>query len=427
MKYCSTLVIGLGIWDLPLGALARECSTTESEQILQLTSPDQLDVFEGCTIITGHIAIEPSYSGDLILNGVTEFPGNISTSGDSPLGLGLVELPNLVELGAVNLSSVANVHLPKLERAVDIVLVQPGRSGEVDLGSLVEANNVKIRGSWTSINVSSLQTVGQVAQFCGSQFCRMNSNEEYPFISVDLPELVTTNYLELGVSVESVSVPLLEVIGHQEPEVQHVQGLTLNILENTGKDLDFNAPKLHTINGTLEVNGGVSGLSLGALNDGSVGITLNSRASPGLNVYSTLKTPRHLYIWGNLASIYLPSFDYDGTFGFSIDYINDIPCNETLYNLWQIFPNPSADNYCDEIEIQDEEPSDEVPEDTDDTTTDTTITDESNNTGAEGTEPQSGNDDNSEEFVSGDGAGMVLPRGGVTMIAATIISSWFSF
>jgi hypothetical protein len=171
-----------------------------------------------------------------------------------------------------------------------------------------------------SINVSSLQTVVQDAQFCGSQSCGTSSDTEYPFISVDLPALVTTNYLELAVSVESVSVPLLEVVGHQESRELSGQGLFINILEETGKDLDFNAPKLHTLNGVLTIVGGVSGyfilsfsfppyiltrfsyrLSLGALEEGDVGITLNSRSSPGLNMYSTIRTARHFYLWGNLA------------------------------------------------------------------------------------------------------------------------------
>ncbi|KAJ0421788.1 hypothetical protein BJY00DRAFT_311801 [Aspergillus carlsbadensis] len=406
MKYYSVyMAIGLGAWNLPLGTLARECSTAESDQTLHLTSPDQLKVFESCTTITGHIVVESSYLGDFILGGVTEFLGNISTEDDSPApGLGSVELPDLVELGTINLGSVANVRLPKLEHAVDIVIVQPGSSGEVDLGSLVEANND--------------------TEFCGSQNSGTSSDTEYPFISADLPALVTTNYLELAVSVESVSVPLLEAVGHQESGELSEQGLFINILEKTGKDLDFNAPKLHTLNGVLTIVGGVSGLSLGALEKGDVGITLNSRASPGLNVYSTIR-------------IYLPNFDFANLDTASIAYLNDVPCNETLYNLWQVSPNPYDDNYCDEIQIRDEEPSDVGSDDTDDTTNEDTTTDEDDDDTSVGslgdsgsvndTDTQSGNNESTEEgFVPGDGAGTVLPNCGVALIMAAVASSWLS-
>jgi hypothetical protein len=39
--------------------------------------------------------------------------------------------------------------LPNLERAADIDVFQEGESGEVDLNSLVEVDNIEIRGSWT--------------------------------------------------------------------------------------------------------------------------------------------------------------------------------------------------------------------------------------------------------------------------------------
>ncbi|KAL2872442.1 uncharacterized protein BJX67DRAFT_339496 [Aspergillus lucknowensis] len=346
MRYLNSyLAFGLGV---SFGALAKECTTTETgEEALLVTSPDQLDVFEGCTAISGDIVIDSSYSGDFILSGVTTFAGNISTDAEDPAqDLGSVELPDLVDLGTINLGSVVNAHLPKVEQAVDIVLVQASSSGEVDLGSLVEANNVRVQGSWTTINVASLKTVNQVAQFCGVSGCGIYPDTNPPFISVDLPALETTNHLEVAGTVESVSVPNLEVVGFQEPEIAYVQGLRINIQESE-KDLDFDAPKLHTLNGTLEVYGGVSGLSLGALREGNVGVTLNARAP--LNVYSTLRTTSHFYLWGTLESIELPNFVDLGSV--SLAYEPRLPCNETLYRLWQLVPGSSDPNKCTEIEV----------------------------------------------------------------------------
>ncbi|KAL2815362.1 hypothetical protein BJX63DRAFT_430876 [Aspergillus granulosus] len=117
----------------------------------------------------------------------------------------------------------------------------------------------------------------------------------------------------------------------------------------------------------------------------------------------------------------------------SIDYLNDIPCNKTRYELWQRAPQPSADNHCGEIEIRDEEPTDEGSDDTDNTTNeDTSTNEEEDDSGADSPssdvlDTQSGDDESSEESVPGDGDGMVLPTGGVALIMAAIVSAWFSF
>lgn len=116
-----------------------------------LASPDQLAVFEGCTTIIGYIIVENDYAGDFILNGVTEFRGNISTEAhekSSAQTLGLVQLLNATEIGNMTLYGlIDDVHLPNLQKVGDVVLAQTSPSAEVDLGSLVEASNVKIRGS----------------------------------------------------------------------------------------------------------------------------------------------------------------------------------------------------------------------------------------------------------------------------------------
>lgn len=57
-------------------------------------------------------------------------------------------------------------------------------------------------------------------------------------------------------------MPKLEVAGYIEStELVYGQGLRINIEEGYDEPLDFDAPNLHTLNGQLEVYGGVSRLA----------------------------------------------------------------------------------------------------------------------------------------------------------------------
>lgn len=146
---------------------AKECNTADGGESLSLTSPEQLDALKGCTILNGHIEIQSGYQGDVVLDGVTEVHGNISTVEDGAGGLGLFELYDLVAIDAIHLQGISgDVHLPNLERIGDLELIQRKDKGEADLGSLVEAENVLILGSWTryaasthTFNISDMATV----------------------------------------------------------------------------------------------------------------------------------------------------------------------------------------------------------------------------------------------------------------------------
>jgi hypothetical protein len=128
--------------------LAQDCQT--SEPILQVSSPDQLDVFrEGCSTITGNIVIEPGYAGDFVLNGITDFIGNISMDEEVPAsGLGAFEMLDLAHIDVLTLHQVASVHLPNLEHGGNLLLVQSGSDAEVDLGSLIDVDNLWLWGGW---------------------------------------------------------------------------------------------------------------------------------------------------------------------------------------------------------------------------------------------------------------------------------------
>lgn len=60
---------------------------------------------------------------------------------------------------------------------------------------------------------------------------------------------------------KSVSVPKLEVVGYVKWSPSDYfprQGLRVNTEDTKDNTLDFDAPKLHTLNGSLEAYGGVS-------------------------------------------------------------------------------------------------------------------------------------------------------------------------
>ena len=126
-------------------------------KILELHTPDQLNSFEGCTTLNGHIIIQSDYEGDFILNDVTVFHGNISTAEDSPKALSRFEMGVLERIENIHLLGLAgDISLPKLEVVGNVELVQTSDSGTVDLRVLSEANDLSIRGSWTRYEYTQL-------------------------------------------------------------------------------------------------------------------------------------------------------------------------------------------------------------------------------------------------------------------------------
>ncbi|KAL3455479.1 hypothetical protein BJX64DRAFT_68350 [Aspergillus heterothallicus] len=458
--------------DPGIGTAAQECPTSSTGSILHVTSPDQLAALEGCTTLTGDISIESDFSGEFILHGVTELKGAISAPARLT-GLGRLELPDLVEVGDIFFSGglPADVALPSLERAGSIDLYQTELSGEVDLGALSEAENINLRGSWTSINLASLKTVVKDIQFCGGLWCGDVNEEDprdegdFPWLSIDLPSLEKTDYFDLQGKIKSVSVPNLEVVGYIPPtELVHSQGLRMSITA-TGELLDFDGPKLHTLNGSLQVYGSINSLSLGALGDTTVGATFNARGP--LKIYSTIKTASHFYLWVDLESIWLPNMVDLGTVSLSIQH--RLPCNDTLYQLWETQSENSSDwedyNTCLDYDYPHDgedpgnpptptptpsstpiptptsttrpTPGNEDDDDDDDTTDESgddgpvdegEDVDDTNDTNDESTSSTSGDSGDDESYAPGNAAGaLLLPATGglVIMIIAVVSASLF--
>ncbi|BCS29723.1 uncharacterized protein APUU_80026A [Aspergillus puulaauensis] len=321
----------LALSSLSLGVSARECII---EEILTVSSPEDLDSLrDGCTTITGNIAIDSDYSGDFVLEGVTDFVGNISTSEDAPPGnLGILDLPDLVNAGAITVHRVAAVNLGNLEHAGELLLGPSSPDGEVELGTLKEADNIGFKGGWKSIVLSSLETVtGEL----GFYFVRgddvFSDGDEIPSLVVDLPALKTTSQFTVEGKVASISVPELETAGDTDtPERDFSQGLRLNI--ETQIEVEF--PKLYTIGASTQVYGNISRISLPALGETATGIEFNTDMP--LEIYSTIETAFYVWLWGQIKSVEFPKMVDLG----SVDIARAIrPCNETLVKLWEAIPS----------------------------------------------------------------------------------------
>ncbi|KAL4984883.1 hypothetical protein BDW68DRAFT_190136 [Aspergillus falconensis] len=255
---------------LAMGNLSLQCETASipdpgtGEKILRVSSPDQLAVFE-----------ESCAPAD---------------------NLGLVEIPDLLDVGKIwPLLLSAMCICQKLQWAGSIDFVQVSPSGELDLGSLVEADND----------------------------CGIHLDDEFAYLNVDLPSFKKANRFEVAGTIKRFVNCALLTWDETNYPVPGVQDLRVNIQEGE-YSLGFEAPKLNTLNGLLEVYGAASGKH-------HVGATFI--ASSPLSIYSTIKTAEYLYVWGELyitnktwTSIDLPSLTDLGTV--DLAYEPRIPCNE---------------------------------------------------------------------------------------------------
>lgn len=241
-----------------------------------MSSPEDLDSLrDGCTTVIGNIAIDSDYLGDFFLEGVTDLVGNISTSEDAPPGnLGVLDLPDLINAGAITVHRVAAVNLGNLEHVGDLLLGPSSPDGEVELGALKEADNIGFKGGWKSIVLTSLETVtGELGFYFARGDDVFPDGDEIPSLVVDLPALKTTSQFTVEGKVArfvismlysiyftnylfpSISVPELETAGDTDtPERDFSQGIRLNI--ETQIEVEF--PKLYTIGASTQVYGNIS-------------------------------------------------------------------------------------------------------------------------------------------------------------------------
>ncbi|KAJ0420491.1 hypothetical protein BJY00DRAFT_283988 [Aspergillus carlsbadensis] len=435
---------------LPLGIWAAECETTSEndpetgETILRVHSPDQLDVFgDDCTTIVGHILIESDYSGDFVLNGVSEFKGNISAPlidyGDK---LNAFEMLDLTTIDAIFLPKVVDVRLPSLEHAGNIYLAQSS-VGEVDLGSLVEAGHVGVQGDWTGINLGSLQRATQV-DISGTYSWDVPEGEEPVSIVVDLPALEAANYFGVSGLFESLSLPRLTTLGEHRQGVDYLyqtyaEGRPYTYISgrpglriSSANHIPIEVPELEFLSGSLQVYGNVTSFRLPSLGESDVDIEFNTDTH--LHIFSTLESTGNLWLWGNIATVDLPNIEHVDSI--SIAYRDRLPCNETLLKLWRWSQDDYDqykcfkldDQFLDDGSDEEEEEEDTGSDSPDDTTNgDTTGTSPSNDNPAseeqdttEDSTEDSAGDTNSDETFDGSG-GRIVSHTGVAMLIAAVV------
>ncbi|KAL4744649.1 hypothetical protein BDW72DRAFT_79051 [Aspergillus terricola var. indicus] len=328
MRYTTvSLAKALAVLPLSLGGFAQDCKT--AEETIIVSTPEDLDIFrDGCTTITGNIEISASYIDDFILEGVTEVVGNISiVESANPGTLGAFTVPDLVNVGTIMLHQAAEINLPKLEQAGSILL-NPWLSGEVDLRSLREVNNIWVHGGWRTIDLSSLETVHETLEFLSPNSSIFPVDQVAP-LEIDLPALKTAKNFEVRGYPKSFSAPELEALG--DPATGYSYSLVVSIWSRIG--IEF--PKLHTLVGGLTmILGNITRISLPALAETNEIFEFNTD-SP-VEIYSTIETAAQFRLWGQIKSVELPNMVDLGT----IDFAREIsPCNETLVKLWEAVPS----------------------------------------------------------------------------------------
>ncbi|KAL2828123.1 hypothetical protein BJY01DRAFT_228638 [Aspergillus pseudoustus] len=467
-RFDITLAAALSIWNLPLGTKAAECETTSEndaetgEKILRVSSQEQLDVIgDDCTTLVGHILIESDYTGDFVLNGVSEVKGNIS----APLGgygdkLGAFELLDLTTIDAIFLPKVVTVRLPSLEHAGSIYLEQSD-VGEADLGSLTDAGHIQVVGDWTSINLGSLQRATQI-DVSGTYTWDVPENEEPVNIKIDLPALESANYVGVSGLFESLSLPQLTTIGEQETGIdypiktwddgrpfQYVTGRP-GLRISSANHLPIEVPELDFLNGGLQVYGNVTTFRLPSLGKSDVDIEFNTDTH--VEIFSTIESTGYLWLWGNVGSIELPNIEHVDSI--SIAYGDRLPCNETLVKLWSwTGPHDYSQYKCFEVDPEfldddddddDDENADDNNEDDDTDTTNNnddvhedTNTNTDTNTDSQDTTPSNDSPSSDEQDTSNnstgsagndsfDGSGgRIVTHTGVAMLVAAVVSFCF--
>ncbi|KAL2810973.1 hypothetical protein BJX63DRAFT_433795 [Aspergillus granulosus] len=436
MRYTTvSLANALAVLPLSLGTLAQDCKT--AEDTITVSTPEDLDIFRGsCTTITGNIEISASYVDDFILEGVTDVVGNISIpDSTNPGTLGAFTVPDLVNVGAIILHQAIEINLPNLERAGDILL-NPWLSGEVNLRSLREVDNVWVYGGWRSVDLSSLETVHGKLEFSRPKSDSIFPADQVAPLEINLPALKTAKELDVGGYATSFSAPDLEALG--DPDSEYPYSLLVAIRNH----IEVEFPKLQTlVGGNTMILGNIARISLPALAETSEVFEFNTETP--VEIYSTIETATQFRLWGKIKSIELPNMVDLG----SISFAEEIrPCNETLVKLWEAVPShgppghesswywrcwredlpeDTTDTLSAAGDTDDDTDDDDEPAGAEEDIADTTTLPESDSGSESGLGEEAADGPGSEEAVPGDtGAFLAPPRlcGLVMLLSAVVVS-----
>ncbi|KAL4876388.1 hypothetical protein BJY04DRAFT_200122 [Aspergillus karnatakaensis] len=334
------------------GALARDCITNSTERTgnhkhqLLLTSPDQLEEFDGCTTLAGNIAIDQHFTGSIVLNGVTNFTGSLTsqTGSESPV-IESLEMPDTLEIDYIRLdraSSVRRVLFPRVERIDFMNFAQPGDDSVLDVGALKSLNAMYIDGPGTNLSFPSLETITERLSITADS-PEMDSNRGP--VHVHLPALRELHALQMSGSIASLSTPNLETVKFS---------LWLNA---SGTDLPaVELPALAEIDprmaypqaGRISLMGRINRIDLGPLEQTAGDITI--QAETPVEIYSALKSAGNIELSGPLQSINIPNLTEAESL--TINSTLPLKCPDTLISLYRDLNRPFEATFCDDPSLQ---------------------------------------------------------------------------
>ncbi|KAL2821217.1 hypothetical protein BJX63DRAFT_259675 [Aspergillus granulosus] len=284
---------------LPAGIHARDCTTSDNNNTpLKVSNLEDLSVFNGCTSITGDIAIDHSYSGSFILNGITTFNGSISM--DENLwanDLNAIEMLDLLEITNIHLPQtwgLKSLNLMRLQHIKELSFIQGPQGGLFDLGALETAKTVSIAGMWINISLPALETVTSLTIATDPLW---KITERVEPLEIHLPSLREAGWISIRGHVSRLETPKLEKVG--TPSAPEPNGM--EVLANYTDLQGVYLVSLKELYGGLLLDGYISGVNLNGMS--KTDATIKIRAGSRMSIYSSLQDAGVIDLSGEFEAI----------------------------------------------------------------------------------------------------------------------------
>ncbi|KAL3455670.1 hypothetical protein BJX64DRAFT_271972 [Aspergillus heterothallicus] len=323
---------------LPLGLSGKECYAKTSSwpgEIL-LSSPEDLQVFDGCTTIIGDIRIKSGFTGNIALNSVTNFTGKITAENpwSKNIRIDSIEMPDAMYVRDILLwidAPVKKVYLPKVESMDRLYVYQCTEESFLDLASLRQIEGMILNGSWKNLSLPSLETAGRISI--------LGDVNEGP-VDIHFPRLREARGLQIETHITSLYTPNLHTLG--------AVGISI---EATKPDLaEVSLPSLSTIepgNG-IYLQGHIRRIDLGLLSGLQPPIVIATE-SPA-DIVSAVQIANEVRLSGKLRSLNFTRLSYARR----LEITSTIPtrCSPKVVQEWHRLHRPLQATFCDEESLR---------------------------------------------------------------------------
>ncbi|KAJ0413142.1 hypothetical protein BJY00DRAFT_297357 [Aspergillus carlsbadensis] len=356
MNYISFLTAAV-VAVLPIGTLARECLTNNTilegyshyTPVMDLRDPSQLSELSDCSTLIGIIEVSPDFTGTIELNSVANFSGYITIDMTPTYGLEAILLPNVEYMEKINIVGawgLKNLYIPKVQKLEDLSVTLGVEGGSFDLSALREVEYVSLAGYWPSISFPSLEKIANGMWISTNPMTRSTTTgtrlDEAPddlvAMDIDLPVLKETAGLFLTGMIRSLSTPVLEILGHEQG---YPRGLQL-LGDYTPMEGVF-LPALRELYGRFEINGSVSAVDLGLMQNTSTPIKIHAE-SP-IELYSGLENAAEIVLSGPFAVINFTNLTTASDM--NITTSTQVSCPKSLVDIYRYFSDPDEPPFCD--------------------------------------------------------------------------------